>query len=52
MSQWHTADDKDISVDKDQVDIFVTQNDWGSIYVSLTFDQVKRIYKDIQEREG
>jgi len=52
MSEWHTADDKDISVDKHQVDIFVTQNDWGSIYVSLTFDQVKRIHKEIQEREG
>jgi hypothetical protein len=52
VSQWHTVDDADISVDIDQVDILVTQNDQGNVYVSLTFEQVEEIYKEIQEKIG
>jgi len=46
MSEWYDAKDEDIDVDLEQkqVDIYVTSNDCGAIYVSLTFDQVKEIY--------
>lgn len=45
MSEWYEPKDEDISIDKkrNEVDIFVKQNDSGSVYVTLTFDQIESI---------
>jgi hypothetical protein len=45
MSEWYEADDSDLSVDlsRKEVDIFVTQTYNGSVYVSLKFDQIKKL---------
>ena len=57
MSEWYEAKDDDIAIDKDiegnnEVQIYVTSNDFGAVYVTLTFDQIKEIHKTIIETEG
>ena len=49
MSEWYTPDNDDITIDHKsrEVDIFVHSNDYGNVYVSLKFDQVKDILKKI-----
>ena len=51
MSEWYDAEPGDIALDRGakQVDIFVKGDNWGSIYVSLTFDQIKKIHDDIHK---
>lgn len=44
MSEWYEAKDEDIDLDDGEVNIYVTHNDNGSIYVTLTYEQVKNIY--------
>jgi hypothetical protein len=50
MSEWYEADDADVSIDisRKEVDIFVTQNYHGSVYVSLKFDQIKKLAASIE----
>lgn len=45
MSEWHELKDKDIDIDftRREVNILVTENYYGNIYLTLTFDQIKRI---------
>ena len=54
MSQWYEADSEDIDLDlkNKEVDIYVTANDFGNIYVTLTFNQIKSIYNKIVENQG
>lgn len=49
MSDWNTVYDDDIVIDKgrQEVDILVTQNDFGNVYLTLSFDQVCRIFHDL-----
>jgi hypothetical protein len=49
MSEWYEAevDDIDIDFDGNEVDIFVKQNEFGRVYVSLTFEQIKDICNEI-----
>jgi len=49
MSQWYEADSEDIVLDLEhqEVEILVTANDMGNIYVTLTFDQIKIINNKI-----
>jgi hypothetical protein len=45
MSEWYDPEDSDIEIDRDkkEVDIYVTNNQFGSIYITLTFEQIKDI---------
>lgn len=45
---YHTEEDQ-IYLDRDEeeVVIYVTSDDWGSVYKTLTFNQIKKIYKSI-----
>jgi len=51
MSEWHEPEKDDIAVDtkSNAVNIYVKQNDWGSVYITLTFDQIKEIYDEIMQ---
>ena len=53
MSTWYKAVKKDIEIDREEkeVNILVTADDYGNIYLFLTFDQIKDIYKKIQEEQ-
>lgn len=51
MSEWHEPKEDDIDIEKDrkEVHIFVKQDDnWGSIWVSLTFDQIREIAEKME----
>lgn len=58
MSGWYEAKEDNISIDdrRCEVDILVLDNKYGSVYLTLTFDQVKEIYEQIinppKELEG
>lgn len=45
MSQWHETREENIEIDfkARDLEIWVTDNDFGSVYLTLTFDQIKRI---------
>jgi hypothetical protein len=45
----YEAEDDDIEVDKvnGEVNILVTSNEFGNVYVTLTFKQVLEIVKDL-----
>ncbi len=47
MSEWYRVDNDDIDVnwDDEDVDILVTYNDFGNVYVSLTFKQIEEIFQ-------
>ena len=49
MSEWYEADSEEIDLDlkSKEVNIYVTANDFGSVYVTLTFNQIKSIYNRI-----
>ena len=51
MSEWYTAETDDIAIDREssEVNILVTNNDWGNIYLCLTFDMIKAITSKIEE---
>jgi len=42
MSEWYEAEDDDIDLntDSEEVNILVKHNDWGNVYVTLTYKQV------------
>lgn len=45
MSAWHETEPDDISLDQEakEVKIYVTSDDLGAIYKTITFDQIRRI---------
>ena len=49
MSCWYTIPEEDINIDRDAelVDMYVTSDDSGSIYVMLSFDQIKELASQI-----
>ena len=49
MSEWYDPTDEDIEIDPESlnINIFVKQDDWGSVYVTLSREQIKRIYEQI-----
>ena len=49
MSEWYEPkrDDIDYDWEKNEVNIYVKQNNSGSVYVSLPFKQVKELYDRI-----
>ena len=49
MSTWHEAEDIDIHYEDKEVDIFVCDDRWGSVYLTLSFDQIKEIASKIEE---
>ena len=50
MSEWYEPkkDDIELDMERKEVDIYVTQKTTGSIYVTLTFDQIEKIHRDIK----
>ena len=53
MSEWYIADiaTTDIDWKQKEVDILVTSNNSGNVYVSLTFQQIEDIYNAMQSHE-
>lgn len=51
MSEWHDIPREDIDIDRDgqEVNLLVTRNDFGNIYATLTFDQIREIHKSLPE---
>lgn len=49
MSEWYEAKDEDISVNQEdkEVEVWVMQGELGSVYVTLTFDQARKIFEKI-----
>ena len=45
MSEWYEADNHEIDIDMEdkEVSIFVKANDWGRVYLTLSFDQIRDI---------
>ena len=45
MSDWYEAKDEDIELDPEQgeVNILVTNNDFGNVYVTMTWDQLDAV---------
>ena len=52
MSEWYEVNDDDIDVNYREVDILVTDNDSGNIYVTLTYEQVQEICNKFAELRG
>lgn len=50
MSQWYEAKSSEIDIyqEEKEVYVYVTYNDFGSVYVTLTFAQVKKIAEQIE----
>ena len=53
MSQWYEANYNEIEIDTKQreFNIFVTDNDFGSVYVTLKFDIVKKLAEEVSDEE-
>lgn len=53
MSEWYQAHDSDIGLDEKQgeINVYVTQNESGSVYVTLSFDLIKRIYNQVKDKQ-
>jgi len=53
MSTWYEAEYDDIDIDAQDkcVDILVTDDDWGNIYLSLTFEQIKDLCSQIADQD-
>jgi len=49
MSEWYKPEKEDIEIDQEtnEVNIWVKANDWGNVYATLTFDQIKEIAEKI-----
>ncbi|MCR4319772.1 MAG: hypothetical protein NUV74_05475 [Candidatus Brocadiaceae bacterium] len=49
MSEWIEADSEDVEINPavEEVNIWVKQDDNGNIYVTLTFDQIRKIHEEI-----
>jgi hypothetical protein len=52
MSEWYDADDIELDFKRKEVDVFVKQDDFGSVYVTLTFEQIKELHNKIQEKQS
>ena len=53
MSEWYevTEDDIDIDFHDKEVSFFVKQNNSGSVYLSLSFDQIKGLFETINKAD-
>lgn len=52
MSEWFVTEDEDIEVGENgSVDIYVTNNEWGSVYKLLTFEQLEKIYMEAKNKK-
>lgn len=49
MSVWHEVEEEDIELDegRGEVDILVTDDRHGNIYLTLTFEQINEIHRKI-----
>lgn len=53
MSEWYEpkGDEIYIEMDKKEVDIYVKAGDQGSVYITLTFDQIEEIHGKIAKHK-
>lgn len=53
MSEWVNPDGTDIEIDYDskEVNIYASQNDWGSVYLTLSFDQLHKLVDSVVRGE-
>ena len=53
MSTWHEVDEGDIDIDseRNEVNFFVCDDRWGSVYLVLSFEQIKEIASKINKEE-
>lgn len=51
MSFFYDIHDEDIDVDLDmkEINLLVHNDDMGNVWATLTFDQIKEIYKKISD---
>ena len=51
MSEWYDINQDCVSIDREgkEVDIFVHQDNFGSVYAVITFEEIERIYNAIQD---
>ena len=49
MSTWYETEESDIDINtnNDEVNLFICGDDHGGIYKTLTFEQIERIYIEI-----
>ena len=47
MSEWYAIKTEDISLNLEEyeVNLYVKQNDFGAVYATLTFEQIRDIYE-------
>lgn len=52
MSEWYEPTDDDIELDwkNEQVDIHVTHSRRGNVYASLSFEQIRKLAKEIEDK--
>lgn len=51
MSEWHEAKEEDVELDGEEVNIYINNNDFGSVYVTVKIDIIKKILKQYEEAE-
>ena len=51
MSEWYETEPIDIAIDfnNGEVSLYVKQNDFGTVYKTLTFAQVNKLCEDIKK---
>ena len=49
MSEWYEADDIALDPESKEVNILVTSNDFGNVYVTMAWDQLDAIYDEKQD---
>ena len=50
MSEWYEAEDIDLDTEEKEVNVLVTHNDFGNVYVTITFDKIKELYEKIYSK--
>ena len=53
MSEWNEVESDNVSLEHEQkeVHLWIKQNNFGSVYGTLTFDQIDQIHKEIHTND-
>lgn len=49
MSEWHEVTKEDLSIDDDELNIAVFQDDFGVVYASIKIEELKEFIKESPE---
>ncbi len=49
---WHNINREDIEIDREseEINVYVSDDRWGSVYAVLTFDQIMELADEIEIR--